>query len=1765
MYKIITTIIKIRQMVLLLTVLFFYNNSGVEIFADEFIKSVRRDALPSVINEITLPRVLGDIVDRFNADSKKLLILIQDAHCNYFAQNKVSRIIDYLNKEYGVDTINLEGGKGYYDLSVFTNIEDIPIRNRVSDFFLKEGLVNGAEKFAANNPGRVFLWGIEDEDLYYENLGAYRKILSEIERIRSYIKFLEDSVNTIKKAIYSEELLNIDNSCVLYTEKKKSFQEHLNYLLRKAVEFKIDILGLKNISIFSDIFSKEEDIDFKQTEIERDKLIKDLSEILSSAEIDELFRKTKEFKKGDILDVDFYSYITMKAMSIKLNIDGYGEFKKYKKYIELYDSADKGVLVKELSILIGMIKKHLFRSSRERELDSISYSVEIEKKLFNISLSSEEYFYYKNNKDKFLNKRFIDYFEKIFGRIEIPSGFNELDNYRERMEKFYEVSYRRDAAFMENIIFYSGMGYQKKTREDISILLAGGFHTENITRLLKEHNISFVVIRPNFLTEISYESPYLQLLSGNAGSFLNFVSENISTLAIGSSLSEMKSPVVRSKAIFEDAVRVKASIESGKDLALLGNSGFVLFSSKGVISLEKKSLSEEKTLVEMMPGGLEKEPLMKRISIWLSKQFISEKYIKKEIDKAFNKIWSSKEIETKGVGIDISEIKKIEEEILKLGEKAAYYLVSMVKKKENRTRDNYKFIFSVLARIYAEYGENKRASFMILSLLDEQLRDRNKPYREFLLYSFSKAGKMWGLSPAINSAIKKRFLPQLLACLKDPLNEDKEFIFKILDKIINILDYKSVEKYILPIVLDNITDFKKSENLSILGTIADYLGPNDLVKNKILPKVLLSQPRDLYSYQMILEILYLCSDIYKEDNKVILRIIERLVDFISDNNISKEYVILAYDKFRKIIQLLPDNFSNKNFWELIVNRDDEIMSGTISIKDILFIFRDAYFIEKTSGMHLSNQYSLSVAIEHTLKRFGVLVTSKNIEKILPFFMDRANQIMNRDILNKDTKVLFISHSGEEMTPDIDMIFLKMFLRSPYQIKFVRGVNLKTSSTLEGFNKQRKNIIFDSIKKTNGDFTIWVTAHGGTKHLWLSIGELGSQESIDLKHPDAISYVEFGDALMSRVDKESRVLDLSKVKIVLDACYSADFAINLFNYMYETSKKRNISLKELPLIISAVQRGSKGWGESFFVKALSDARIYFDGDTLKVSDFFSAEHLLTIGKRNEEYNQFVSQDPAFFLPIADEEFEKIKNILGEGKSEKEGPPQEINIDLSNHIIMKGQIQTLDTEEFPNLDMDVPVIGLIGKFTNELDTALVLTQNGLLSGRIKVLETGAIINLEKIKQEKSEGTSIEIYITNFEKFFDGINMTPQEREIISEILSLFRANPPPNIIILDSSNGFLGLGNSKALAIDREILEKEPLGFLHEIIEYVKDVNPNIIKKMELTLIEGVDSDRFAGLDWLKQHEEKYLKQGFNKFFNDNKEHYIIRAFTRQVFREQDEKFTRLIKSREIYGAMIDAVPLFLEISRKAPTYVIEPSKSIKDAAISTGILSACQKKAGKEGQLFYARNYTADENWIKNIQRMIDKLLPDFFNDVTSFGGKSVYENLTRMIIRIPSSRDIKQNDSNKNKILEYIKNSIEKYLEENGVHGAFRHDMVIHVLEKIKFVYVDMEHAEYLNTLLDFFTDVSMVECSRYEKDSEGRFKSDSYNEDLPDSLKENFLSFLRLSSDNYSDIIARAGTRDARKIINLIFEGYILRVKAIDWGSLQEFKSAEDAVLRSL
>ena len=526
-----------------------------------------KDLNPDTFN---LPQYLGQIKDRYNANSDKIVIHIQDAHCNYYAQNKIAEIIEYLNKEHGINTIDLEGGTRSYDLSIFTGIDDRSVRQKVSDYFLKEGMINGAEYFAVNNPEKVTLWGTEDTKLYLENLDIYRDSLKNKDEIDKALNSISLTLDNLKVHIYSADLLELDQKYSQYKINSLDFKAYLGYLLHKAKSLMIDVRSFSNIYLLSQTIEQEGLIDFRKANAERDMLVDKLQKRLSKKALEELVQKTVEFTREKISQKDFYQYLLGKAKSAQLDLKDFPTLQNYIVYISIYEAADKSRLMDEMEEMENKIKEALYQNERQRDLDRLSKNLVITTNIFNILLTKKDYEYYKLSEASFNADNYVSFINKEAPPYKISATLDDsvkrLDQYRRSMARFYEYSFKRDKVFLKNMKLDKGSTNDKAGTGKTAIFISGGFHTENLCELFRANNISYVSIIPYFKNSEGYQCPYYNLLVGNNNKLVdNLLADNFS-LAVFTHLCDAANDVYiadRQRA-WEISVRVAESFFRGE-------------------------------------------------------------------------------------------------------------------------------------------------------------------------------------------------------------------------------------------------------------------------------------------------------------------------------------------------------------------------------------------------------------------------------------------------------------------------------------------------------------------------------------------------------------------------------------------------------------------------------------------------------------------------------------------------------------------------------------------------------------------------------------------------------------------------------------------------------------------------------------------------------------------------------------------------------------------------------------------------------------------------------------------------------------------------------------------------------------------------------------------------------------------------------------------------------------------------------------------------
>ncbi len=243
---------------------------------------------------LTIPEKIGAISRGFQGNGKTI-VCIQDLHCNYEVQKNIANIIQHLVKKNGLKLIGEEGAFDTVNTDKISTFPIKKIREQVSDYFVKQGKITGAEYYVCTSGQDIRLVGIETPELYKAGQQAVRAFLNA--ESQGYCYDLRDMLEELKADIYNSRLLKFDGKRVAYREGNIDILKYSAYLHHTARKLQVDLSVYPNLARFlslkQNVFLPEVDPD--QLFQELDKLDANIRGYLYSnntqQELDELYTR----------------------------------------------------------------------------------------------------------------------------------------------------------------------------------------------------------------------------------------------------------------------------------------------------------------------------------------------------------------------------------------------------------------------------------------------------------------------------------------------------------------------------------------------------------------------------------------------------------------------------------------------------------------------------------------------------------------------------------------------------------------------------------------------------------------------------------------------------------------------------------------------------------------------------------------------------------------------------------------------------------------------------------------------------------------------------------------------------------------------------------------------------------------------------------------------------------------------------------------------------------------------------------------------------------------------------------------------------------------------------------------------------------------------------------------------------------------------------------------------------------------------------------
>lgn len=417
------------------------------------------------------------------------VIHIQDIHGNRSAQTHIARLLERLSGA-GLTWVGVEGAEGPFDLSGFRDWPDRSLTRAIADSFLHEGFLTGAEYAAITSSAPLHLWGVERDPLYQANVEALLKVDGPVGRLRSQIHFWKSALEDQKSRVYGPSMLRWDRARRAFQAGDREYGAYARFLADQVDE---DLNDLPNMAALARAEDMESQLDPGVARVEAEMLAQSLARALDRASMVRWAGLAADHRAGRLNGKVFREMTAPFMATAGLSWREFPALTTGFEYNALAESLDRRALLREMARAEETARTRLPRTEEERRLARIDNDVELAEAMVCHRLHLEGWEQYQARR-------------LIIGRWETAgfSGAGWRKEDVEDVERFYRFALERNDGFVNNI---------RAMAPSVSVLVAGGFHTDGLTLLWRDQGVSYAVLTPRAVVDGVNEDPARSLFS----------------------------------------------------------------------------------------------------------------------------------------------------------------------------------------------------------------------------------------------------------------------------------------------------------------------------------------------------------------------------------------------------------------------------------------------------------------------------------------------------------------------------------------------------------------------------------------------------------------------------------------------------------------------------------------------------------------------------------------------------------------------------------------------------------------------------------------------------------------------------------------------------------------------------------------------------------------------------------------------------------------------------------------------------------------------------------------------------------------------------------------------------------------------------------------------------------------------------------------------------------------------------------------------------
>ncbi len=495
---------------------------------------------------------------RLTTSDSPTVILLQDLHTQYDAQKAEGSVLEHLYRTYGVRHVASEGTAAPFALAFFQQFPRAKTdRTLVADAFLRLGEMTGHEYQAITQQLPVQMQGVEEEALYQEHLALFREILAQQAEARQAVEAIGRSLETVGQAVASQSVRQLLADEKRFADDRIPLPQYVELLLRRARGVRLDadalapsLVGMSRVAQLEATLPPR-DLIAQQQQAFLAALQQAVEARGAASQRQRVATLIAQLRDSSVGTAYALERLVASAQEFSIALSDYPAVEAFAEYLHLSHAVQAHNVYPELDRLLKALGEALARSEPERRWWQARHTHRLLADAVSAELTRSQWHDYQASSS---NPQALAAFCAEQGQP-IAADITPLVAMQPLVARFYELAEQRDRALVENTLRWleeggrgtgdkgqtaggsrqtaGGSGArlvtndQRLTTNDersqaAALLIAGGFHTEGITALLRQRQVPYVVVAPTVEGELD-QTLYHRLIRGETASLPELV------------------------------------------------------------------------------------------------------------------------------------------------------------------------------------------------------------------------------------------------------------------------------------------------------------------------------------------------------------------------------------------------------------------------------------------------------------------------------------------------------------------------------------------------------------------------------------------------------------------------------------------------------------------------------------------------------------------------------------------------------------------------------------------------------------------------------------------------------------------------------------------------------------------------------------------------------------------------------------------------------------------------------------------------------------------------------------------------------------------------------------------------------------------------------------------------------------------------------------------------------------------------------------------